>query len=256
MYYWKLITFATIFNLLFEYSLRGINNLFVQPLLPLVLFITYFSLFTMVEDLIVRFKLKDYQLMILSFFYGTLYLAYISGLVFIKPYFFGIDIINLIFVNVVWWGALQAVLTFYLANLFFPRNWNHTKLSLKGWLLSLGLNGLAIFIFQKSGFIPSGTPLGNITVFIILFISLGIFIVSLRNKNQQTIFKKSNFLNKLSFVTIALFLFSAIFLTKDPVLSNTSNINAFSLKIIGVYTLIIAIVLYFYKRKIKTEISV
>lgn len=253
---WKIILIATAFNVLFEYSLRGINNLKVQPVLPFVLIATYFTLFTMIEDLIVRYKLKAYQLMILSFFYGTIYLAYISGLAFIKPSFLGIAWLPLIYVNVVWWGALQAVLTFYFANRICVRDWNHPRLSQKGWIICVGVNFFSIYLFQKSGVIPAGTPIGKLTMLTILIITLVAFTATLTKKTTIRRFQNSKLLNFLSLLTVLLFIFSAIFLTHDPILAATSNVNALSLKIISVYTLVVSVILLGYRFITKKEISV
>ena len=255
---WKIIVIATAFNLLFEYSLRGINNLKTQPSLPFILFPIYFTLFIMLEDLIVRYKLKAYQLMIISFFYGTIYLAYTSGIVFIKPNWMGISLIPLLYVNIVWWGALQAVLTFYLANLLSPRDWNHSRMSMFGWTVCIIINILAILVFQKSGLIPTGSPTGRFTIFIIILISLGLSILTIRRSLKEKInsFITNRFLTILSFSTVILFLFSAIFLIHDPIKSNTSNVNAQSLRIITFYTTFVALSLLTYRVITKKEISV
>jgi hypothetical protein len=43
--HWKIVFAAVGFNLLFEYSMRGINNLLVRPLLTLFLFLANFPYF-------------------------------------------------------------------------------------------------------------------------------------------------------------------------------------------------------------------
>lgn len=254
---WIIILIATFFNLLFEYSLRGINNALSQPFLPLLLFFIYFTLFTMVEDLIVRFRLRDSQLMILSFFYGTIYCAWISGILFLPPVSIGgIRWIELLYVNLVWWGSLQAVLTFYLANLLSPREWNHSRLSKKGWAVCLMIQAMAFYLFQKSGLLPHGSPTGTFTILIILAVSLAIFLLTLKKENEIQPFQKSTFLNLLSILTILIFIVCAFFLTKDPILSATSQVNATSLRIVRLWTLILAILLWTYRFWSKKRISV
>lgn len=211
----------------------------------------------MLEDLIVRYKLSDYHLIILSFFYGTVYLTWTSGLVFINPGFLGIAWKSLISVNLFWWGIVQAVLTFYLANKLVLRDWNHPRLSKIGWIICLSVNLFSILLFQVSGLIPKGTPIGMLTVLTILILSLCLFILSLRMKQTNIpVFKSSRLLNTLAVLTVCVFLFSAIFLTKDPILSNTSNVNALSLKIISLYTLALSAVIIGYRAVIRRGISV
>ncbi|MEM3726573.1 MAG: hypothetical protein QXK98_06920, partial [Candidatus Bathyarchaeia archaeon] len=68
---WNIVLAATGFNLLFEYSMRGINDLNLRPLLPLFLFWVYFPYFALLEDSITKYRLKDYNIVIAGFFFGT-----------------------------------------------------------------------------------------------------------------------------------------------------------------------------------------
>ncbi len=256
---WKIILIAAAFNLLLEYSLRGINNIPAQPFLPFVLFISYFTYFTMLEDLIIRFKLKDFHLMAISFFYGTIYLAFVSGILFIPPLFLGIRWGSMLFVNLVWWGAVQAVMTFYLANRLAKRNWQHGRMSKTGWAVMLFLNFLVILIFKFGGQIPNGTPIGYAAFILILFFNL-LLIWKIWPKEdalkENLSFRKSNFMDILSFLTVALFVFSAIFLTFDPIRSLTSNVNQTALNVISWWSLIAAILMLVHRILSKKSISV
>ena len=255
---WKIIFIATFFNLLFEYSLRGFNNILTQPILPLILFSIYFTLFIMLEDLIVRFKLKDYHLLFLAFFYGTIYDAYTSGIIYIKPNFLGIAIVPLFSINIAWWWVIQALITFYLANsIGGERDWNHARLSKKGWIVCLLINIFTVSLFQMSGVIPHGTSLGKLTTLIILVGSLVVSIGSIKAHKPQIVpFKKSKLISVLSFLTLFVFLFCAMFLTGDPITSNTSNVNATSLMVISRYTFLLTLVVIGYRVFFKKEIPV
>jgi hypothetical protein len=252
----KIIFAVTFFNLLFEYSLRGFNNLQTQPFLPVVLFSIYFTLYIMVEDLILRFKLKDYQLMILSFFYGTIYCAYTSGIAFINPTFMGVAWVPLILVNLIWWGTVQAVVAFYLANTISARDWNHKKLSPVGWLICLIINIACVLIFQQSGVIPSGTPIGQLVIILLCILTLVVFVAQIQKKNQVNTINTNVFLNTLSVITVLVFSFTAVFSIGTPITSNTSTINDLSLKIISAYTVVLALLLVGYRTLKKKEIPV
>jgi len=211
----------------------------------------------MVEDLIVKFRLKDFQLMILSFFYGTIYITWVSGVVFFPPLFLGVNWFYVFFVNIIWWGAIQAVLTFYLANLAFKRDWNHPQMSFFGWFICLLTNFIMIMLFQQSGIVPFGTPLGKLTIFSLLSVSFFLNLIFLRrNQNNKIAFCKSPFLNYLCYFTVILFFFSAIFLIHDPVRLKTSNVNATSVKVIGWWSLILSLILLGHRLFTKKEISV
>ena len=255
---WKIIFVATLFNLLFEYSLRGFNNIAVQPVLPFILFAIYFTLFIMIEDLIVRFKLKDYHLLLLAFFYGTFYNAYTSGIIYIRPTFLGIAWLELISINIGWWGVVQGILTFYLANrIAGARDWNHSLLSRRGWIVCLAINIFTVVLFQLSGLIPRGMPIARLATLVTLLISLAVCVLSIKSHKPKIIpFQKSKFMSLLSFLTLAVFIFCAMFLTHDPIKSNTSNVNATSLLVVSRYTFLLMITILGYRLFSKKEISV
>lgn len=224
---WKTVSAATAFNMLFEYSMRGFNNLSVQPLLPFVLFTFYFSLYAMLEDLIVKYRLKDYHLIMAAFFFGTAYQFLVSGSALLHPSFLGVDWTNLVFVVVVWWGNLQSIVTFYFANRIAPRDWNHL-LSKKGWVAALIINCLMIMLFQLSGAIPKPTiPQLTIMLLVMAFAAV-LFTTALPKSisNSSQTFNRSRFMDFFAASTVGIFLFCAMFLTFDPVRAKTSNVNA------------------------------
>lgn len=255
---WKIVLIATGFNLLFEYSMRGINNFPKQPVLPLILFAAYFTYFTMLEDLIVRFRLGDYHLFVASFFFGTIYVCLVSGAAFTPPLILGINWGYLLFINLVWWGAVQAVLTFYIANRLSPREWSHALLSKKGWTLMMFLNGFVVLLFQLSGVIPQGTLSGIIVMVIILTASALIF-WKLQPKQEEKAspeFKRSRVMDYLSIATAAVFFVCAVFLIFDPSHLGASNVNLTSVRIVSIWTTILAIIMLVYRLHTKRPIPV
>ncbi len=256
---WKIVLIATGFNLLFEYSLRGANNVVEQPLLPPVLFTSYLTYFTILENLIVKYRLKDYHLMIASFFYGTIGVCFASGLAFTPPLLLGINWPSLLFVNLVWWGAIQAIVTFYVANRLAPRDWNHGLLSKTGWAVALFLNGSTFVIFQLNQFVPRGTSTGHEVTIFVLIIAAVIFQKTLPNKeprNSSPAFKKDKVMDYLSLSTAILFFVCAVLLIHDPTYSGASHVNQTSLKIILVWTAIVALAILVYRFHSKKEIPV
>ncbi|MBS1194557.1 MAG: hypothetical protein H6R29_489, partial [Methanomicrobia archaeon] len=65
---WGTILLATVFSLLLEYAVRGLPTLTESPLLFPLLAAAYLSYFTMVQDLVVRFRLGDRHLVGIAFF--------------------------------------------------------------------------------------------------------------------------------------------------------------------------------------------
>lgn len=253
----KIVLIATLFNLLFEYSMRGVNNLARQPFLPFVLILIYASLFTMQEDLIRRFKLRDVHLMVLPFIYGTLYQAFVSGAAFLGRTLLGVNWGSIAFVLVIWWGALQAVLTFYIANRIVPRDWAAPPLSRAGWALALAANLAAILLFQLSGAVPHGTPIGYLMIALICAAGL----IALRRiwpaaGSARQPFERRMALDVLAVITILVFLFSAVFLTRDPTLQRSSLVNRSATIVVSIWTTLLAVALFIERLKAHREIPV
>lgn len=250
----KIALWCTIFNLLFEYSMRGINNLLKQPVLFPLLIGVYFTYFLAFEDLIVRFKLKETYAMAVAFFFGTFYIAFATGIVFVNPNFLGINVWSLLFVNVVWWGLLQAILTFYLANRITPRNWNHLFMGKTAWLLIIIYQSLMLVLFQFANpLVPKGTPIGYITISGIIIASFLICLMLIKKRGSNLIpvppheFKPSHVLDALAFGSAALFLILAVGFTGDPHQSGAHQINQLATSIAIWWSLILAAVMLIYR---------
>jgi hypothetical protein len=244
----RIVLFATLFNLLFEYSMRGLNNLPRQPLLPFILVVIYGSLFTMQDDLIRRYKFGDVHLMVLPLIYGAIYQAFVSGAAFLGRTFLGVNWGSLFFTLFIWWGALQAVLTFYLANRLARRDWSAPLLSRSAWAAALALNLGAVLVFQMSGAIPRGTPMGY---WMIGVVALAGFLLLGRMRpardSRPVAFQPSRVLDALAVLTAIVFLFSALVLTKDPALLGASLVNLSAVKLITRWTWLLAGALLTYR---------
>ncbi|MEM2910964.1 MAG: hypothetical protein QW146_00480 [Candidatus Bathyarchaeia archaeon] len=249
---WKIVFAAVGFNLLFEYSMRGINNLIVRPALPLFLFLVYFPYFAVLEDLIAKYRLKDYHLVIAGFFFGTAFTLFVPATQFVEPQILGINWAAFFFVNFFWWGMIQGVLTFYFATRFFPRDWNHKLLSRAqkiALLLTLILVGLLYRISIQLN--VSQAPQINfgayMAIFIMLIITALIFKKTLPKQMADVAQRKETIVDIISALTIAIFAFSAVFLTQDPTQINVHSVNATAVRIIIPCTLIVALIIISYR---------
>ena len=247
---WLLILAATLFNLLFEYSLRGINALFSDPLQLLTLFVLYFSLFTLVEDLIVRFRLRDYHFPVMAFFYGTLYQFFASGSAFFRPGFLGVDWVTLVLVNIVMWASVQGVLTFYLATRVFPRGPHTPLLSERGWALALIVNLLALALIHTGSHIPAPGMIPSVVLMVILIVTAVLFRWQVKKTEWRSAyvpFRKSTILDLLCLFTIVIFFFSALVLVHDPVKPYTALYNATAWIVGMVWAFVVAVILLIYR---------
>lgn len=239
---WRIIIVAVMFNMLFEYSLRGLNNLRVLPILPFILVLFYFTYYTILEDLIVRYRFKDYNLLLLTFIFGLVYGMFISGDVFFNPQILGVNFTNMLYGNFIWGGLVQGVMTFYIANRLSPRDWNHKRLTKTGWIVLVTLNIFVILLFQLSGKISKGTIMGFLTISMLIALFSVMFWKTFSNKSRnEPLILKSMFFDVMSTATVAVFLMCATVFTYDPIMVGASMVNATSLKVILAWTTILAI---------------
>jgi hypothetical protein len=175
-YRWITIAIAVLFNLLFEYSVRGFDHLLQAPVLTLVLLAIYFSYFTLLEDLIVRWRLGDIQVLAAGILVGTIIVPVAAGAALYPPLILGINWGQLFFINIIWWGPLQFVLAMYLANRIAPRDWNHPQLGRGGWTFFILLFGMALTtIFVAKPVAPENTLLGWTVIVLLLILTGSVF---------------------------------------------------------------------------------
>jgi hypothetical protein len=237
----RIVLCATIFNLSFEYSLRGFFGFFRPIFLPLLLFGLYFSLFSMLEDLIVRFRLRTYQLALASFLYGTFAMAFATGALFDRPQFLGIAWGSLFFVGVLWWGILQAVITFYFANRIVQRDWGHRRMGRFAWAAALAYSAAALATLKIAN--PNLAPVRPVAylIFMLLAGSTALFLQRDLQRNQGRKpwrFEPSLTMDFLSFGTFILFVCLGSVFSGGQVLdpASASRINPSALAIVKIWT--------------------
>jgi hypothetical protein len=248
---WNIVLAATGFNLLFEYSMRGINDLALHPLLPLFLFGIYFPYFALLEDLITKYRLKDYNIIIAGFFFGTVFTLFVPATQFVEPQALGINWTAFLFINFCWWSMIQGVLTFYIATRLFPRDWNHTLLSRAqktALLLTLVFVGLLYRIsIQKMPQAPQIRPEAYITIVAIAILTALIFKKTVPKQTIKAPQQKEWVIDVLGALTIAVFTFCAVFLTQDPTQISVHGVNARAVSIVIPWTIIVALTMVGYR---------
>jgi hypothetical protein len=249
------------FNLLFEYSMRGINNLVARPLLPLFLFLVYFPYFTILEDFITKYRLKDCNIVIAGFFFGTAFTLFVPATQFVEAQALGINWTAFFFVNFFWWGMIQGVLTFYIATRFFPRNWKHKLLSRLQKTASLMVLILVGLLYRIS--IPLNTPQAPqirseayLTIVIMLVITAFIFRKTIPKQTIATTQQKEKIIDSISVLTILIFLFCAVFLTQDPTQINVHSVNLTAVRIVTLWTIITTLIMISYRIYTHRPISI
>lgn len=243
---WKTVLIVTLVNLLMEYSVRGINNLREIPLLPLALFLNYFPYFAMIEDLIGKYRLKDYQVFVAALCFGLLWQLLGPSAVFFPPLVLGVNWGILLFVNLVWWAPIQTVLAFYIANRVLPRQeWDSPLLSKAGWVLSLILFVSVTLAFRVSvpGF-PLVRPPQIIIMGGLILAAAAAFRRILPSPRQLSspppLFEKDRVLDGISAGMILFLLYCALFLTSQPSVVYVSHVNITALRAVLKASLLVA----------------
>jgi hypothetical protein len=247
---WPLILAATGFNLLFECSWRGVDSVSQTPLLFVALFLLYVTLFTILEDLVVEFRLRDYHLIIAAFFYGTIYEFFGSGALFYQPGFLGINWMTLFFANLVLWGSLQGIFTFYLANRVAPRAPRARLLTNRRWALALLLNFIALWWIRTDAKIPAPGTVQWIVLVAILVLAAYLLNTVIQKREWRTAyipFKKSMILDLVGIITVVIFVISALFLTDHQVLPYIAIYDTAAWRVDLVWVSAVAIILLVYR---------
>jgi hypothetical protein len=219
----KIVLVATFFNLLFEFSFRGIIGFWGIRHIPLFLFLTYFSWFSIIEYLIHRYRITNKQLLIAAFAYGLLPMTFLTGVVVGPGMPFHINWLAVFGVNIVWWGFLQGLLTFYLANRLVKRDWNERPLGSTGLTLAvLYLVFSMLTIFRVSPGIKHGPGIMYLAI-IFLFFAIVVYLKRTLKERPVYAFERHWFLDLLCAGAIFAFLFSGLVLAARPKYDPVSN---------------------------------
>ncbi|MGB9636413.1 MAG: hypothetical protein ACPL1Y_04090 [Thermoplasmata archaeon] len=251
---WQRILIATGFNLLFEYSMRGINDLFARPFLPFFLFMVYFPYFTILEHCIEKYKMGDVQLLISGFIFGALAAFFIPGGMFAPPLVFGLNWSLFFLITLVWWGTLQAVVTFYLARRIVPTR-NYTPF-LHGKMFWVFFSILLVFLCIFRIAIKNAPPVSPAGALIILVLVLVMFVILVKGTPGKTAkFECSLLMDIMSALTVIMFLISTFAFTDKESLG-IHMVNTTAVKFVSIWTLILFFAVWGYRLFSKKPISV
>lgn len=258
----RLILYCTIFNLLFEYSARGLNEFIQRPLFILVLFGIYFTYFAILEDLIVRFKLKNHQIFLVAFLYGLFPTAFLTGNLFNKNVYFGIvfagiNLGTLIIIGIFAWGVMQGMITLYFANRLSSRDWNHPRMGKIGWTLVILYQLFVMIVAHLNPVTPRGTLLGYSVLGALIIISTILFIYSLRNQRQEVQpFQSSIIMDFLTFGSVFLFLILGTLFISGETIITSQPLNKVAVTIENIWVFLCGIVFFLYRSQKNSNVKV
>jgi len=206
----KRILICVVYNLILEFWVHSIIG-FLNPILAISLLLLYLSYFSMLEDLIVRFKLRDHHVLLIGFIFGLFHEIFTTGSVFNEPNFLGINLIILFLANVFWWGILQSIFGLYFANTLVERSEVDKKMGPIGWILALSFNVLLFLGRIIEGTLQPGSVLGYIFSLIIMGVAVFLFII-IKKPEEALEINRNRFIDILLKVQIALCLVMGIIL--------------------------------------------
>ncbi|NVM02363.1 MAG: hypothetical protein HWN67_08500 [Candidatus Helarchaeota archaeon] len=254
---WKMIIFCTFYNLLFEFSMRGISG-FLDRFLAFWLFWVYFAFFNMVIHIAIISYGSERAVLASTATFGIIPATFVTGVVFINPDFTGLNTIILIIVLIVWWGILQTWFPLYMSGKLFGEQILDGKLNKIGWILCLVY--IAVFTLIAFTGATKGALHGyiiSIIIFSLLFIWTFIEIWKANQvgkkeliDNEQNLFD-SRLLEFGFYATVIISFISGLILPLFDKPIGDPHIYPKSLWLMSIWSILLMIITLIYKLKEK-----
>lgn len=258
----RLIFYCALFNLLFEYSARGMGEFTTRPLFVLALFGIYFTYFAMLEDLIVRLHLTNYQIFLVAFLYGLFPTAFLTGNLFNRNIYGGIvlagvNVGTVVIVGILAWGVVQGTITLYLANRLSPRDWNHPKMGKVGWAFVTLYQVAIMVIAHTNPRTPRGTPVGYLLLGVLVVVSAGLLVWSLRSSRREARpFQPSTVMDLLAFGSVIVFSILGTLFAFGPTVVTSQPLNLLAVTLENVWVFVCGIVFFAYRLWKRSDVTV
>jgi len=236
----KIIFLATLFNLSFEYSMRGIQGILDRGLI-FFLFLLYFAYYAIVEDLILRYRISNVQMLIVGFTFGIIPQTFITGVIFEGPLILGVNLGRLLFIGIVWWGILQGLLTFYFATSLVPRDWKRPPMGKLGWTLAVSYILLfSLLVFRNSPELIRGPGVGYLVSILFFFTGL-LYLFRTLGESQQSPYRAESFmfLKCAAYGTVVVFILLGTLVATAQGLSQGSNLNLTAMRLSVGWTIVV-----------------
>ncbi|MFX1449858.1 MAG: hypothetical protein ACFFCM_03380 [Promethearchaeota archaeon] len=186
---WKIILFCTCYNLLFEFSMRGISG-FIDHFLAFWLFWVYFAFFNLIIHITVISYGSERAVLAAATTFGIIPATFVTGVIFLNPDLTGLNIIILVIDLFVWWGILQTWFPLYMAGKLFGKKILDGKLNKIGGVFCL----IYIMCFSFIAFMGATKGVLNGYIIAIIIFSL-LFIWTFIEIRKVSIGKKKDIVN-------------------------------------------------------------
>lgn len=228
----SIILYCVLFNLLFEYSARGLGYSISRPIFYLFMAGIYTSYYAILEDLIVRFKLTNLQIAIFALFWSFYPTTFITNnLLNPQTYrgitFLGINLGALLFILFFAWPFLQGIFTFYLANRLSPRDWDHPRMGKLGYALAIGYLLIIPRISNRAAAVVNVRAITYGIVVLLMLFFLAIFIFSVRRgrKRPAPTFEALPFMDFLVIASVVILVVLGTFFYRGQAIVTTQPLS-------------------------------
>jgi hypothetical protein len=145
--------------------------------------------------------------------------------------------------------VLQGNLTFYLANRIQPRDWEHRKVRVIGWMMCILYQLGVILLARRNPVAPYGTTSAYLFLLVFEIVFPVAFILTLRRFRQEkaSAFVALPIVDFLSFVSVLLFLMFGTFFSRGPTVVTSGVLNLGAVVAEMVWTIFASIVFFLYR---------
>lgn len=228
----SIILYCVLFNLLFEYSARGLGFTIEHPIFYLFMAGIYASYYAIFEDLIVRFKLTNLQIGLFALFWSFYPITFITNNL-INPdiyggiAFQGVNLGALLFISLIAWPFLQGVFTFYLANRLSPRDWDHPRMGIIGYVLAIGYLLMIPRISNQAAAVGNVRVITYAIVAALMLLILALFIISVRRGQRRSAptFERLPFMDFLVFASVVILFVLGTFFYRGEQVTTTQALS-------------------------------
>ena len=252
---YKIVFGCVLFNLLLEYWAHGIEYFVGTWYATPTLFLLYLTYFSMLEDLIIRYHLRDYQVLNVGFVFGLFHETLNTGSVFGNQAFLGLDLTLLLLINIGWWGFLQSVLAMYFANRLSARDWSHSSMGKIGWISSISYNAFVVFAALLDANHPERGVAGYLSALTINCLAILLFWKTLRPRDTLP-FNKSRLVDAIVVAQATLCVIIGTFLGSGEYAISGFPRHEFTVILLILWTLCSGLVLLIFRAITRKSISV
>jgi hypothetical protein len=216
----------------------------------------------MLEDLIVRFRLRNYQIFLVAFLYGLFPIAFLTGNLFNTDVYWGIivagvNVGTVLIIGVLAWGVVQGIVTLYFANRIQARDWDHPRMGKVGWTLAVAYQVGVMMYAHQNPVTPRGTPVGYLVFGVLVLVVAALFMRSLKTPNAPIQpFQPIVLMDFLAFGSVFLFLVLGTFFISGEQIVTSQPLNLLAVTIENIWVFFCGVAFFVYRLQKKSDVVV